>query len=178
MDYNITVFRGNKILFLSIIIDLFSLLWTLTMKLSFNRFFSHFTEMRISTHIKSFLRFKLKLVTLVTCCSIEFFSTLLRYFCYFSILPNITAPPLAFAHLQQPPPHCNMFRWFRRVVFRWGGGCSGGGGGGCSGGGFSGGRGAKGQTFGRMKGSKGANVGGGGRSTESFCNLSLGFEMD
>ena len=90
------------------------------MKLSFNRFFSHFTEMRISTHIKSFVRFKLKLVTLVTCCSIEFFSTLLRYFCYFSILPNITAPPLAFAHLQQPPP----------IVT-----CSDGSGGCCSGGG-------------------------------------------
>ena len=101
------------------------------MKLSFNRFFSHFTEMRISTHIKSFVRFKLKLVTLVTCCSIEFFSTLLRYFCYFSILPNITAPPPSVCPFTNPPPpHCNMFRCFRRVVFRWGGGCSGSGGGG------------------------------------------------
>ena len=160
MDYKITVFRGNKVLFLSIIIDLFSLLWTLTMKLSFNRFFSHFTEMRISTHIKSFLSFKLKLVTLVICCSIEFFSTLLRYFCYFSILPNIT-PPQAFAHLQQPPPIVTCSDGSGGLCSGGGGGCSGGGGG-CSGGGFSGGRGAKGQTFGRMKGSKGANVGGGG----------------
>ena len=37
------------------------------MKLNYNRFFLHSTEMRISTHIKSFLRFKLKLLTLVTC---------------------------------------------------------------------------------------------------------------
>ena len=58
-------------------------------------------------------------------------------------------------------------------------------GGGCSGGGgmfrwgFSGGRGAKGQTLGGLKGSKGANVREGGEhSTEYFCNLSLGFEMD
>ena len=34
-----TVFRGNEIFFSSIIIDLFSLLWTLTMKLNYNRFF-------------------------------------------------------------------------------------------------------------------------------------------
>ena len=73
MDYNFTIFRGNKILFSSIIIDFFSLLWTLTMKLNYNHFCFHFTEMRISTHIKSFLRFKLKLVTLVTGCSFAFF---------------------------------------------------------------------------------------------------------
>ena len=77
MDYNITVFRGNKILFSSIKIDLFSLLWTLTMNLKYNRFFFRFTEMRISTHIKSFLRW---------------------YFCSFFILLNIT--PLDFVHLQ------------------------------------------------------------------------------
>ena len=42
------------------------------MKLNYNRFFFHFSEMRILTHIKSLLRFKLKLVTLVTSCSIQF----------------------------------------------------------------------------------------------------------
>ena len=47
---------------------------------------------------------------------------------------------------------------------------------------FNGGRGAKEQTLGGLKGSKGANVGGGGggalSSTKSFCNLSLGLKMD
>ena len=64
-----------------------------------------------------------------------------------------------------------LFRWLR---------------GRCSDGGFSEGRGAKGQTLGGLKGSEGANVRGiegeqrGKRrsSTESFCNLSLDFEMD
>ena len=104
MDCNITIFRGNKILFS--IFSIFFILWTLTMKLNFNRFFFYFTEMRISTHIKSLLRFKL--VMLVTCCSIEFFFYLtlifLLLFLFYSTLP----PPLAFAHLQQTPLHPNV----------------------------------------------------------------------
>ena len=51
-----------------------------------------------------------------------------------------------------------MFRW----GVQWGGG----------------GRGAKGQTLGGLKGSKGANVGMGESSAESFCNMSLSFELD
>ena len=58
-------------------------------------------------------------------------------------------------------------------------------GGGCSCGGLvqmgnqiKGGRGAEGQTLGGLKWSTGTNVGGGGSSTESFCNLSLDFEME
>ena len=43
--------------------------------------------------------------------------------------------------------------------------------------GLSGGRGAKGQTLGCLKGSKKANVTGGENLTESFCKLSLGLEM-
>ena len=41
--------KNSKILirFLLIIIDLFSLLWTLTRKLNFNRFFIHVTSMRV-----------------------------------------------------------------------------------------------------------------------------------
>ena len=117
--------------------------------------------MRISTYIKSFLRFKLKLVTLVTYCSIELFFFLFLIFCYFFL--NSTLPPLAFAHLQQtpllppPPPH-------KRNVFRWGWVQVGVGSGGV---GFS---------WGMW-----VQVGEGGgveSSTESFCNLSLGFEMD
>ena len=64
IDYNFT-----KIFFPSIIIDFFPLLWTLTVKLKYNRFFFHGT-VRVSTHIEFFLRCNLKLFTLVTCSSI------------------------------------------------------------------------------------------------------------
>ena len=75
MDSNITIFRGNKILFSSNIIDFFFTFVDTDNETKLQSIFFHFTEMRISTHKNSFLRFKLKLVTLVNCCSIEFFST-------------------------------------------------------------------------------------------------------
>ena len=53
-------------------------------------------------------------------------------------------------------------------VFRWG----------VQVGGSVGGGGVKGQTLGGLKGSKGANFGMGESSAESFCNMSLRFEMD
>ena len=59
------IFRGNKILFSSIIIDFFSTFVDTDKEIKLKSIFFT-TKMRISTHIKSFLRFKLKLITLIT----------------------------------------------------------------------------------------------------------------
>ena len=99
------------------------------MKLNYNRFFFHFTEMQISTHIKFFLRFKLKLVTLVTCCSIEFFCYLILIFLLLFYITQHYPPSVCPFTLNPlpPPPNvtCSGGGGFR------GGGCSGGGGVGC-----------------------------------------------
>ena len=96
------------------------------MKLNYNRFFFHFTEMQISTHIKFFLRFKLKLVTLVTCCSIEFFCYLILIFLLLFYITQHYPPSVCpFTLNPLPPPKRNVFRWGWVQgwgLLRWGGG--------------------------------------------------------
>ena len=138
MDYNVTVFRGNKILFSSIIIDIFSLLWTLTTKTIID--FFHFTEMRISTHMKSFLCFKLSWLRWLLVVQLNFFLTL-TFLLLFFILLKITPPSVC--PFTTNPLHPNVtgsdglgsgvgggsdggFRWGGGVGFRWGVGSGGG----------------------------------------------------
>ena len=74
--------------------------------------FSHFIEMQISTHIKCFLHFKLKLIV-----QFHLFSPQLRFFLLFFILITLFNPP------PEPTP-CTI-----GVGLSGGGGCSAGGGG-------------------------------------------------
>ena len=135
------------------------------MKLNYNQFFFHFTEMRILTHTKSFLRFKLKLVTLVTCGSIEIVSPNFVIFVTFYITQHYPPSVCPFT-TNSPPPNVTG-----GCGFRWGGGgmwAQVGGGVWVQVGGDQVERGGRGLWLFRW---------GGGGGGESFCNLSLAFEM-
>ena len=143
------------------------------MKLNYNRFFFHFTEMRILTHINFFYFLNLSWLRWLLVDQLNFFlpnfEIFVTFFCY------STLPPLAFGF------KCGggMSRWWWESlgVVRWGG-CSGSGGGGFSGGGvqvggFSG-EGSKGTNVRGIEGSKWGKL---GRGEVELNGIFLQFEF-